>query len=195
MTISQTEEDHEYQSERGGVGMVIDDVSVHRTSKEASMNGGSVSSEGLLEKPKEKPSKKSKPKSAKKSGKAGTPLSSGSDEHRHSSDPSERTEPASPTVTPTRVGRLSGEPEDRVGADSVGGSTMTIDVDELDVDEPEVDRSSVDRASRSPNQNPLRSSARPLLRPQPSRMTCGLQPKPSRRGGNGGCSPRLHCCR
>ena len=57
--------------------MVIDDVSVHRTAKEAAMNGGPVSSEGPPEKPKGKPTKKSKQKSAKKSGKAGTPLNSG----------------------------------------------------------------------------------------------------------------------
>jgi Mce-associated membrane protein len=145
MTISRTEEDHDYQSERGGVDMVMEDVSVHRTAKEAAMNGGSVSSEGLLEKPKGKPNKKSKPKSAKKSGKAGTPLNSGSDEHRHSSDPSGRTtEPLSRTMTPTRVGRLSDEPEDRVGGDIVGGSTITVDVDELDVDELDVDELDVD---------------------------------------------------
>ncbi len=114
--------------------MVIDDVSVRRAAKEAAMNGGSVSSEGLLEKPKEKPSKKSK-KSAKKSDKAGTPLNSGSDAHRRSSDPSERTAPVSPTVTPTGVGRPSSEPEVRVGRDSVGWGTMATKVDELDADE------------------------------------------------------------
>jgi Mce-associated membrane protein len=151
MTISQTEEDHEYQSERGGVDMVIDDVSVHRTAKRAAMNGSSVSGEGLLEKPKEKPSKKSKTKSAKKSGKISTPLTSGSEEHRPSSDASVRTEPVSPTVTSTPVGRFSPEPEDLIGGESVDGSTMTIgvdepDVDELSVDEPDVDEPDVDGA-------------------------------------------------
>jgi Mce-associated membrane protein len=143
MTISQTEEDHEYQSERGGVGMVIDDVSVHRTAKGAPMNGGSVSSEGLLEKPKEKPNKKSKPKSAKKSGKAATPLNAGFDEHRPSADLSERTEPVPQTVSSSLGGRLSPEPEVRVAGDGVGGSTMTIDVDEPDLDELDVDEPDV----------------------------------------------------
>ena len=120
--------------------MVIDDVSVHRTAKEVAMSGGSVSSEGLLEKPKGKPSKKSKQKSAKKSDKVGTQLNSGLDEYRGSSDPSGRTEPVPPTVTPTPVDRLSDEPDVRVGAERVGAlSTMTIDVDELAVDELEVD--------------------------------------------------------
>jgi Mce-associated membrane protein len=146
MTISRTEEDHDYQSERGGVGMVIDDVNVHRTAKAAAMNGGSMSSEGLVQKPKEKPTKKSKHKSAKKSAKAGTRLNSGSDEHRHSSDPSGRTEPGSATVTPTRLDRPSDQPEVRVGADSLGRSTMTVDVDELDVDELDVDELDVDEA-------------------------------------------------
>ncbi len=89
--------------------MVIDDVSVHRTAKEAAMNGGPVSSEGPPEKPKGKPTKKSKQKSAKKSGKAGT--------------------------ASTSVGHLSAEPEVRVGGESVGGRPMTVDVDELDLDE------------------------------------------------------------
>ena len=126
--------------------MVIDDVSVHRTAKGAAMNGGTVSSEGLLEKPKEKPSKKSKPKSAKKSGKAGTPLHSGSDEHRPLSDLSERTEPVSQTVTSTHAGRLSPEPEGWVRGDSVGGGTMTIDVAEPDVDDLDVDELDVEEA-------------------------------------------------
>ena len=68
--------------------MVIDDLSMSRTAKEAAMNGGSVNSEGLLEKPKGKPSKKAKQKWAKKSDKLGAPLTSGSDEHRRSTDPS-----------------------------------------------------------------------------------------------------------
>jgi Mce-associated membrane protein len=115
--------------------MVIDDLNMHRPAKDATMNGGSVSSEGLLEKPKGKPSKKSKPKLAKKSSKAGTPLNSVSAEQGHSSEPSRRNEPVSPTATPNHVGGLSGEPEVRVGGDSVGGSTMTVDVDQLDVEE------------------------------------------------------------
>ena len=150
--------------------MVIDDVSVHRAAKAAAMNGGSVSSEGLVEKPKGKPSKKSKQKSAKKSGKAGTPMSSGSDEHRHSSDPSGRTELVSPTVTATHVGRLSGETEVPLGGDSVGGSTMTINVDELDVHEavhqehaepermPEFDRT-VGETSAIETEDDMRSTA------------------------------------
>ncbi len=119
--------------------MVIDDVSVHRTANEAAMNGGSVSSEGPPEKPKGKPTKKSKQKSAKKGGKAGTALNSGSDEDRGSPGSSGGTEPVGPTMAPTSVGRLSGEPDVRVGGDSVGGSAVTVDVDELDVDELEVD--------------------------------------------------------
>ena len=112
--------------------MVIDDVSLHGTAKGAAMNGGSVSSEDIPEKAKGKPAKKSKGKSTKKSGKAGVPLNSGSDDHPDSSH-SSGTEPGFPTVTPTLVGRLSDEPEVRVGDDSVGGeggSTMTVDVDE-----------------------------------------------------------------
>jgi Mce-associated membrane protein len=144
MTISRTEEDHDYQSERGGVGMVIDDVSVHRTAKGAAMNGGSLSNDGLLEKPKGKPTKKSKQKSAKKSGKEGTPLNPGSDEHRPSPDSSGGTEHVSPTMTPTVDGRLSGEPEVGVGGNSAGEGTVTIDVDELDVDELDVDELDVD---------------------------------------------------
>ncbi len=145
--------------------MVIDDVSVHRTAKDAAMNGGSVSSEGLVEKPKGKPTKKSKPKSAKKSGKEATPMNSSSDAHRHSPDPSGRTEPVSPTVTPTRVGRLSGEPEVRDGGDSVGGSTMTIDVDELDVDELDVDELDVDEldVDEAVNQEPAEPEPVPEL--------------------------------
>ena len=151
--------------------MVIDDVSVHRTAKEAAMNGGSFSSEGLLEKPKGKPTKKSKQKSAKKSGKEGTPLNSGSDEHRQSPEPSGRSEPVSPTVIPTRVSRLSDEPEVRVGEDNVGASTMTIDVDEFDVDEevhqepaepesdPELDRTV---AETSAIEDDMRSTAETL---------------------------------
>ncbi len=80
--------------------MVIDDVGVHRTAKGAAMNGGSVNSEGLLERPKEKPSKKSKPKSDKKNGKVGAPPNSVSDEHRNTSDHSGRSEPVSATMTP-----------------------------------------------------------------------------------------------
>ena len=57
--------------------MVIDDVSLHGTAKEAAMNGGSVGSEDIPEKAKGKPAKKSKGKSTKKSGKAGVPLNSG----------------------------------------------------------------------------------------------------------------------
>jgi Mce-associated membrane protein len=119
--------------------MVIDDVSVRRTAKEAAMNGSSLSGEGLLEKAKGKPSKKSK-KSAKRSDKAGTPLSSGSYEHGDASDLSGRTEPVSSTVTPADGGRLSGEPEAPVGGESVGaGSTLILDEDGLEVDELDVD--------------------------------------------------------
>ncbi len=119
--------------------MVIDDVNVHRTAKGAAMNGGSVSSDGPPEKPKGKPTKKSKQKSAKKSGKAATALDSGSNEQRRSPESSGRTEPVSPTVAPTSVDRLSAEPDVRVGGDSMGGSAMTVDVDEPEEDEPEVD--------------------------------------------------------
>ena len=112
--------------------MVIDDVSLHGTAKEAAMNGGSVGGEDIPEKAKGKPAKKSKGKSAKKTGKAGVPLNSGSDEHRDSPH-SSGTEPALPTMTSGIVAGLSDNPEVRAGDDSAGdegGSTMTVDVDE-----------------------------------------------------------------
>jgi Mce-associated membrane protein len=176
MAISGTQEDHDYQSKRKGVGMVIDDLGVHRTAEEAAMNGGSGSSENTLEKPKGKPSKKSKPKSAKKSGRMGAPPNSVSDGQRHSPDASEAIEFVSPPVNPAPIGRLSDEPEVHVGGENVGGSSTTIDVDEFEVDEVElnepVQQESVEaeaaselsgtNAEPSTIENDTRSTAEPL---------------------------------